>query len=428
MSSQHRTSPREASKIAVMLVERGMRLGVLAFAGLTIDVGCSSSTKSTVNAASCKSDEFVLCTTESGCRGEKRCKPDGSGFGDCVCLDGGAGSGGTPGTDAGGGSGGSVPGGTGGSTGGTTSDGGSGTAGAAGMEPSSGPPSCVGLATSCGPAGTGDCCESIPIPAGTFTLGRAPTDPDNEPCTTISCGSDELPVSASVSAFRLDRYEVTVGRFRKFVAAGAPRPAAGSGKHVHLSGGGIVNETGWQDSWPLASDYDSALACHEEATWTPTPGPNENRPVTCITWYEAYAFCIWDGGFLPTEAEWEYVASGGQERFYPWSVPANSTSVGSTHACWAGCAGPRDVGQFIEGAARWGHMDLAGNVWEWMLDWYKPEYASPCVDCANLTASTARVLRGAGYTDPASWLRAAQRASFLGRSWDDGVRCARPMP
>src|SRR5208337_5313332 len=69
------------------------------------------------------------------------------------------------------------------------------------------------------------------------------------------------------------------------------------------------------------------LTCAQQhSTWTPSPGTQENLPVGCVTWYEAYAFCIWDGGFLPSGAEWEYAAAGvSQQREYPWGSTAPGT-------------------------------------------------------------------------------------------------------
>src|SRR6185369_11301256 len=111
-------------------------------------------------------------------------------------------------------------------------------------------------------------------------------------------------------------------------------------------------------------------------------------PVNCLDWYEAHAFCIWDGGFLPSEAEWNYAATGGdQQRVYPWSSPPSSTAMDSTNAVYDGApllvVGSKSAG----GDGRWGHADLTGSVAEWNLDWYASPYASPCADCANFQAA-----------------------------------------
>jgi formylglycine-generating enzyme required for sulfatase activity len=251
-------------------------------------------------------------------------------------------------------------------------------------------------------------------------------------------------VPASVSAFRLDRYEVTVGRFRKFVehvVATGWQPPPGSGKHPHLPGGGIAGESGWDAAWPalptMKSAWDSALECSitgDTYTWTSTPGANERRPINCLTWYRAYAFCIWDGAFLPTEAEWEYAASGGEERVYPWSVPPDATASDSSHASY-GCLGDgvagcslsdiTEVGSKSAGNARWGHGDLGGNLWELVLDGYAPSYAA-CADCANLTG-TSRVIRGGAYNNDIWSARAVNRHTHdpAIRGANVGVRCAR---
>ncbi len=170
----------------------------------------------------------------------------------------------------------------------------------------------------------------------------------NFPLVGIDCCKDKSH-PATVSTFRLDKYEVTVGRFRKFVQAwdGGWRPAGGAGRHTYLAGGkDLVDssapgsyETGWNPAWnaQLAGDeanWDLNLACDaSEYTWTPSPGANERHPVNCVTWYEAYAFCAWDGGFLPSEAEWNYASAGGSEqRVYPWSSPPTSTDIDCSYA------------------------------------------------------------------------------------------------
>jgi formylglycine-generating enzyme required for sulfatase activity len=250
-----------------------------------------------------------------------------------------------------------------------------------------------------------------------------------------------------VSPFALDRFEVTVGRFRGFVAATASgwTPGAGSGKHAHLNNGAGLNggtESGWDATWDgslpsSSSDWDSALACGAMATWTSTAGANEDRPINCVAWTDAYAFCIWDGGFLPTEAEWNYAAAGGAEqRSYPWSVPATSQTIDDTYASYncmgdlqSGCL-PGDVtlvgAKSPKGDGKWGHADLAGDLWEWGLDWFLTDPPMPCVDCAAIQSGAVRAQRGGAWDNDTSFLLTSYRYNQpSGRHHWDGVRCAR---
>jgi formylglycine-generating enzyme required for sulfatase activity len=173
----------------------------------------------------------------------------------------------------------------------------------------------------------------LPVPTTTFWLGVRAEDPDGKVCMQHGgsnfCDPKEEPASqATVRAFRLDRFEVTVGRYRKFVEAGTLQPAAGSGKHGYLNGG---TEPGW---------------------------------VSLISFP--------DGAF--------------------------------------------------------GHADMAGNAFEWVLDRYAP-YPARCEDCANLTATGNGVVRGGAGTSSDSELCAAYRGQTFGGtgvSGPYGIRCARP--
>jgi formylglycine-generating enzyme len=263
-----------------------------------------------------------------------------------------------------------------------------------------------------GESGTESCCASFEVPGGTFSRTY----------TNSGAGPKGEADPATVSGFRLDRYLVTVGRFRQFVTAwsssGGYYPANGSGIHTHLNGGlglaqtpnvatGQTYESGWDatdwnnvtDIDPTAANLTTACDGPTFATWTAT---NENLPINCVNWWESYAFCIWDGGFLPSEAEWEYAAAGGsQQREYPWESAALGTACPGTGCEYAiyGCDYPSGsgsctgatniapVGHASLGEGRWGQLDLVGEMYEWNLDFpfaATDPYKDPCRDCVNV--------------------------------------------
>jgi formylglycine-generating enzyme required for sulfatase activity len=258
---------------------------------------------------------------------------------------------------------------------------------------------------------------------------------------------------ATVSGLRLDKYLVTVGRFRQFVTAwngGAGwTPAAGSGKHTHLNTGkGLANsatsgtyELGWNASDNASiAPTNANLACYtQDTTWTTTAGSQENLPINCVNWYEAQAFCIWDGGFLPSETEWEYAAAAGAEqREYPWGETAPGTACPGTGCQYAiyycyypsgagSCSGVSNiapVGTATLGAGMWGQLDLSGEMQEWMTDW-NFTYATPCTDCAYLNSTSAKVLRGGSFDGNLSLPPDRHIDTPNSRSTEYGFRCAR---
>ena len=297
--------------------------------------------------------------------------------------------------------------------------------------------------TDCGAEGE-SCCTSLKVTGGTFYR----TYTNDGGCAKNTADS------ATISDFRLDKYLVTVGRFRKFVAAwdqgSGYTPDVGSGKHTHLNGRqGLADsgspgayEAGWLGSYTNKLDLSNdTLDCQSNlSTWTGSPGAQENLPMNCINWFEAYAFCIWDGGFLASEAEYVYAVAGGSEqRRFPWG----STEPGkdNQYAIW-NCDYPEGsgtcdgtirniakVGTAKLGAGRWGQLDLVGEMIQWYLDWFAPAYANPCTDCANLADGSGRAPRDGyfGSTDQTLLLSSYRNNGFYpaNRFPSYGFRCAR---
>jgi formylglycine-generating enzyme required for sulfatase activity len=289
--------------------------------------------------------------------------------------------------------------------------------------------------TNCGP-GSESCCTSLQVTGGTYYRTY----------TNSGSGATGEADQATVSSFRLDKYLVTVGRFRQFVNAwngGAGwLPPVGAGKHTHLNGGNGLNvvgggyESGWvtTDNINIAPTNANLASCGTYSTWTSSVGSQENLPMNCINWWEAYAFCIWDSGaFLPSEAEWEYAAAGGnQQREYPWgSTPPGTASQYAIINCdypsgtCIGIASFAPVGTATLGAALWGQLDMAGELYEWNIDWYAA-YGNPCTDCAYLTSGSYRVMRGADISSGLSNLLPPLRLRVPPvRESGRGVRCSR---
>ena len=279
-----------------------------------------------------------------------------------------------------------------------------------------------------------DCCASLEVPGDSFTMGA----------TGLAVPSDEDPPHAvSVTPFHLDVYEVTVGRFRRFFDAyDGSFPKAEAGAHPNIP------NSGWHSEWDVnlpqsRDDLLAELLCHDTpglATWSPFSTDGDSLPINCVSWYVAFAFCIWDGGRLPTEAEWEFSAKGGEHNSpWPWGYLDPDVSDAVINCANGGSPGTCDkndlwtVGR-TKGIARWGQKDLGGSMAEPTLDTYfsdfydRPEATGK--DPASLRDGPYKVYRGGGFSDSLDACRSTARASYDATevSTKRGIRCARgPM-
>jgi|WetSurMetagenome_2_1015567.scaffolds.fasta_scaffold258543_2 formylglycine-generating enzyme required for sulfatase activity len=242
--------------------------------------------------------------------------------------------------------------------------------------------------------------------------------------------SDEIPQhTVYLDGFQIDQTEVTNAMFRKFVDATHYQTDA------EKQGSGIVLDIA-KGTW---SDM-------QGANWQHPHGPVSNlnglddHPVVQISWNDATAYCRWAGGDLPTEAQWEKAARGVDGRIYPWGDQAAGGNLlnsadRSLDVTWAdksiddGYQFTAPVGHYPAGKSFYGALDMAGNVWEWVRDWYDDKYyaSSPARNPENTTESGARILRGGSWNNGVLDLRASNRLSSIPVKRDEvfGFRCAR---
>jgi formylglycine-generating enzyme required for sulfatase activity len=209
------------------------------------------------------------------------------------------------------------------------------------------------------------------------------------------------PHEVYLDAYQIGRYPVTVEEYRRFV-----------------DDEGYRNQRFWR-----AGGFGES---EEPEVWDEQLR-HPNRPVVGVSWYEAAAYCEWAGGRLPTEAEWERAARGLDKRRYPWG---NEWPDATRANYLMGKVGePTPVGLYPRGATPDGILDLSGNVWEWVADWYEEDYyqKSPSSNPKGPEHGSFRVERGGSCYSDSSRLRAAYRNRRGGRGQDFGFRCARDV-
>jgi formylglycine-generating enzyme required for sulfatase activity len=229
------------------------------------------------------------------------------------------------------------------------------------------------------------------IPSGSFSMGSKEGAPDEQPEHEVY-----------LDAFSMDKFEVTVAQYQRFVEATNHRQP---------------------------DDWEAQLQ-------------NPKRPVVNVSWDDANAYAQWAGRRLPTEAEWEYAARGGftgvggkPKYRYPWGDKSDSTKANFDAAgsrVWSLDAFMRylrDVGSYPPNG--YGLYDMAGNVWEWCADWYDANYYqnSPRSNPKGPTEGVGRVLRGGSWFFSGNLLRCANRnwGNPTGRGYDVGFRCVRDV-
>jgi len=253
--------------------------------------------------------------------------------------------------------------------------------------------------------------EMVYVPEGNFMMG-APDD--------IGLDSEHPQHTVNLDAFWMDQTEVTNAMVAACVQAGICKPPSSSytfytNKFVKFD---------WQSTIEGYMDYYGIIEYM-------------NYPVIYVSWYDARKYCEWAGARLPTEAEWEKAARGTDGRASPWGSVFGERFYGiignfSHGCCCFDCVDhPTDVDSFPSGASSYGALNMVGNVWEWVNDWYSSTYysQSPENNPTGPSSGDSRVMRGS------SWFREGVLFSIpragedpAKTSTDIGFRCARSSP
>ncbi len=242
--------------------------------------------------------------------------------------------------------------------------------------------------------------EMVRVPAGPFTMG-AVIENDREWGDT-----DEEPVhEVTLSEYWIDRYEVSAEDFAEFLNA-------------HPSEAERYLETG------------AAVTIEKvNGRYRPRPGL-EKHPANRVSWYGADAYCRRQGKRLPTEAEWEKAARGTDGRTFPWGekFPHNDFVTYRREFSKLGFDAMKPVDSMPRGRSPYGLHHMAGNVWEWVADWYEDSYyeRSPARDPQGPETGISKVMRGGNWYFKAYYMRTTYRYNELPevfKVWQ-GFRCA----
>ena len=252
--------------------------------------------------------------------------------------------------------------------------------------------------------------DMIRVPAGVVVMGSEEGDADERPQRHVE-----------VPAFYVDRFETTNRAFLWYVQSTGHRTAA------EWADSSLVYEDGGYHTVPGASWWRPQGSAVAEL----------DHPVVQVDWHDAQAYCEWAGKRLPTEAEWERAARGDDGRTFPWGwdrpdedLRANS---GDSRCCHEsdrdGFLRTSPVGSFPSGRSPFGVEDMAGNVWEWVADWYSDGYYAEGVDTAPTGPhrGSAKVLRGGSWISYPFMLRSSYRGKHEPQMRHNygGFRCAR---
>jgi len=282
----------------------------------------------------------------------------------------------------------------------------------------------------------------ILIPGGFFIMGSDKVDEtgkQQEYGLVKPLFLDEHPQHrVELPAYYIDAYEVTNQQYKQFVrATGHGEPFAWTQNGYNLLPARLkatdVKTLRWIAAEYFNFDLDTRTMSKPQllqamvADWE----KKDHLPVTEVDWYDASAYCAWAGKRLPTEAEWEKAARGAEGLEFPWG---NQWDTGQTNigddTDWEGGIAP--VGSYPSNRSPYGVYDLAGNVWEWVEDWYQ---AYPGSDySAKELGKTQKVIRGGGggigHYSLSFFFRSAMRGNALptAKSADVGFRCAWDAP